>query len=94
MIPLHPSGNAARNRSTENDHAGGSPRRSPVGERSNREPAVGASLGVHYVVPGAGSVRQFRQALPTSAEWRVGANGTLDPGLEKGTTDCSSAAGW
>jgi formylglycine-generating enzyme required for sulfatase activity len=29
--------------------------------------------------------------LPTSAERRVGANGTPDPGLDNGTTDCSSA---
>jgi len=28
--------------------------------------------------------------LPTSAEWQVGANGTPDPGLDNGTTDCNS----
>jgi hypothetical protein len=28
--------------------------------------------------------------LPTSAEWQAGANGTLDPGPDNGTTDCTS----
>jgi len=91
MIPLHPSGDTARSRTTENDHADDSPRRSPFGERSNREPAVAGSLGVHYVVPGAGSVRQFRQAA--ADERRVAGGGERDAGprLDNGTTDCSSA---
>ena len=29
--------------------------------------------------------------LPTSAEWQVGANGTPDPGLDNGTTECNVA---
>jgi hypothetical protein len=29
--------------------------------------------------------------LPTSAEWQVGANGTVDPVSDNGTTDCNTA---
>jgi len=31
--------------------------------------------------------------LPTSAEWQVGVNGTLDPVSDDGTTDCNSTKG-
>ena len=43
-----------------------------------REPAVGASLGVHHVVPGAGGVRQCRQAA--ADERGVAGGGERDAG--------------
>ena len=50
-----------------------------------REPAVGDPLGVHHVVPGAGSVRQCRQAA--ADERGVAGGGERDAGPGAGQRD-------
>jgi hypothetical protein len=50
-------------------------------------------FGAHHLVPGAGSVRQFGQALAVERGVADRANGTPDPGPDNGTTDCNSATG-
>src|SRR5262249_4148425 len=91
MIPLHPSGDTACSRTTENDHADDSLGARPL-ERDQTVslPSVLPSEFITWFQAQEACANSGKR-LPTSAEGGWGRTGRRTPGLNNGTTDCSSA---